>query len=206
MPSSTTLALAACALALGGVPSLAQDAEMSFFITSQNPGEGGDLGGLEGADAHCAALAEAAGAPAEGRRAYLSTDAQDARDRVGSGPRVNAEGVTVAESVEDLPGEAAGFTKEAALDETGVVVNGRGDEPDRHDILTGSDLEGRLAGGACADWTSGAEGSAKAGHHDRTGGGPNPTAWNSAHESQGCGMEALRSTGGDGLFHCFRAN
>ena len=206
MPRVTTLALLAGALMSLAAPIPAQDGATSFFVTSRNPGGGGDLGGLEGADAHCAALAEEAGAPSGDWRAYLSTSAEDARDRIGSGPWVNAAGDTVAEGVEALHDGAPGLTKETALDETGAVVNGRGDEPNRHDILTGSDADGRLSGGACADWTSGGDGSAMVGHHDRTGGGDDPTSWSAAHGTRGCSMDALRSTGGDGLFYCFRAD
>ncbi|MEX2520230.1 MAG: hypothetical protein WD969_12970 [Paracoccaceae bacterium] len=184
-------------------PAAAQDAGMSFFITSENPGQGADLGGLEGADAYCARLAEAAGATATTWRAYLSTSAENARDRIGTGPWVNAAGDTVAENIDALHAEENGLSKTASLNENGEVVNGRGDEPNRHDILTGSDLEGRLSGEACADWTSSGEGSAMVGHHDRTGGGAHPESWNSAHPSKGCSLEDLRGTGGDGLFYCF---
>lgn len=184
----------------------AQNAGMSFFITSENPGQGANLGGLDGADAYCAQLAEAAGAGGKTWRAYLSTSAEDARDRIGAGPWVNAKGETVADNVDALHSDDNGLSKTAALNERGEVVNGRGDEPNRHDILTGSDLEGRLSGEACAEWTSGGEGSAMVGHHDRTGGGDHPTSWNSAHPSRGCGLEALRGTGGDGLFYCFAAD
>ncbi|MEJ6394600.1 hypothetical protein V8J82_15135 [Gymnodinialimonas sp. 2305UL16-5] len=182
---------------------MAQDAEMGFFITSENPGNGADLGGLEGADAHCTSLAEAAGITGRVWAAYLSSSAEDARDRIGSGPWSNANGVIVADSIETLHGDANTITKETALTETGEVVKGRGDEPNRHDILTGSAPDGTLMGDACADWTSRGEGSAMVGRHDRTGGGDHPTSWNSAHASRGCGLEALRGTGGDGLFYCF---
>ncbi|QIE55509.1 hypothetical protein G5B40_08580 [Pikeienuella piscinae] len=199
-------ALAAALVAVFAAPAVAQDAGMSFFITSVNPGNGADLGGLEGADAYCAELAEAAGVTGKTWRAYLSTSAEDARDRIGAGPWANAKGEIVAKSVEDLHSDQNRLSKEASLTERGEVVNGRGDEPNRHDILTGSNLDGRLEGGACADWTSSGEGSAMVGHHDRTGGGANPTSWNSAHASRGCGLEDLRGTGGDGLFYCFAAD
>lgn len=201
-----TLILSAALLAGLSTAATAQDTEMSFFITSVNPGEGANLGGLEGADAHCASLAEAAGSNIQTWAAYLSSSAENARDRIGTGPWANAGGVTIAANVDDLHGDANNLTKETALSETGEVINGRGDEPNRHDILTGSALDGTLMGEACADWTSSGEGSAMAGHHDRIGGGDNPTSWNSAHGTRGCGMEALQSTGGDGLFYCFAVN
>jgi hypothetical protein len=181
----------------------AQDAGMSFFITSANPGSGADLGGLDGADAHCAALAEAAGVTGKTWRAYLSASTENARDRIGTGPWQNANGVVVAESVDQLHSDDNNLSKETSISETGEVINGRGDEPNRHDILTGSGLDGTLSGDACTDWTSSGDGSAMVGHHDRTGGGDNPTSWNSAHGSRGCSLEALQGTGGDGLFYCF---
>lgn len=187
-------------------PALAQDQPMSFFITSVNPGMGADLGGLEGADAYCASLAEAAGSTGKSWHAYLSTSAENARDRIGSGPWYNAKGEMVAESVEQLHSDSNSLSKDASLSESGEVINGRGDTPNRHDILTGSGLDGTLVGSACADWTSSGEGSAMVGHHDRTGGGDNPTSWNSAHASRGCSLEDLRGTGGDGLFYCFAAD
>lgn len=187
-------------------PALAQDQPMSFFITSVNPGMGADLGGLEGADAYCASLAEAAGSTGKSWHAYLSTSAENARDRIGSGPWYNAKGEMVAESVEQLHSDSNSLSKDASLSESGEVIDGRGDTPNRHDILTGSGLDGTLVGSACADWTSSGEGSAMVGHHDRTGGGDNPTSWNSAHASRGCSLEDLRGTGGDGLFYCFAAD
>jgi hypothetical protein len=183
----------------------AQDAGMSFFITSQNPGKGADLGGLAGADAYCTSLADAAGIKGKTWKAYLSASTENARDRIGKGPWVNAKGVTVATSVDDLHSENNKLTKENSLDEKGMVINGRGDKPNRHDVLTGSNANGTLEGPACADWTSSGEGSAMVGHHDRIGGGQAPNSWNSAHASKGCGMEALKGTGGDGLFYCFAA-
>jgi hypothetical protein len=201
MRTGTGLAALVCACIAGGAA--AQDATMSFFITSVNPGNGADLGGLEGADAYCATLAEAAGVAGRTWAAYLSTTAENARDRIGSGPWVNANGVEVAADVEVLHGDANGLSKENSVDETGAVVNGRGDEPNRHDILTGSNPDGTFSGASCEDWTSSGEGSATVGHHDRVGGGDNPTSWNASHGSRGCGLEALRGTGGDGLFYCF---
>ena len=186
---------------------VAQDTSMSFFITSSNPGNGADLGGLSGADAHCTALAEQAGADGKTWKAYLSSSEENARDRIGTGPWFNAKGVEVASSVDNLHSNSNQLSKENSLSETGEQINGRGDSPNRHDILTGSDLEGRLAGDACEDWTSSStDGSAMVGHHDRTGGGANPESWHSAHGSKGCSLEALQGTGGDGLFYCFATN
>ena len=201
--------LAASAIAVPAATAvLAQSNPMSFFITSQNPGKGADLGGLAGADAHCASLAEAAGANGKTWRAYLSTSDTDARDRIGSGPWFNAKGDKIADDVASLHSDAVNLTKETALNEKGEVVSGRGDTPNRHDILTGSNADGtRAADQTCGDWTmSGAEGSAMLGHHDRM--GPDTlataTSWNAAHASRGgCSMEALKSTGGEGLFYCF---
>jgi hypothetical protein len=202
-----TIGLSTFALILSVAAAGAQDAGTGFFVTSANPGSGGDLGGLEGADAHCAALAEAAGVTGRTWAAYLSTSTEAARDRIGSGPWANAEGVVIAESVEALHGDGNNITKETALDETGAVVNGRGDEPNRHDILTGSLPDGTAAEQTCEDWTSaGAETAGMVGHHDRMGLDDSEAArsWNSSHASRGgCGMEALRGTGGDGLVYCF---
>ena len=190
----------------------AQGTGLSFFITSTNPGKGADLGGLAGADAHCAALAKAAGAPNREWRAYLSTAGADgkpgvnAKDRIGSGPWFNAKGVQVAASVADLHSDANKLSKENSLNEKGEVTNGRGDTPNRHDILTGSNLDGTAAAGTCNNWTSSAaEGGAQVGHHDRQGGGQNPTSWNSAHQTPGCGIEQLRKVGGEGYYYCFAA-
>lgn len=202
--------LLAAALALAATSAGAQDAAMSFFVTSQNPGQGGNFGGIAGADAHCAALAEAAGVTGKTWHAYLSTSTENARDRIGAGPWVNAAGVTIADSVEALHGEN-NLTKETALNEKGEVVNGRGDEPNRHDILTGSLPDGTTAQGqTCKDWTSdAAEAVGMVGHHDRMGLDDSDAAksWNSSHGSRGgCGLEALRGTGGDGLLYCFAVN
>jgi hypothetical protein len=202
-----TIGLSTFALILSVAAAGAQDAGTGFFVTSANPGSGGDLGGLEGADAHCAALAEAAGVTGRTWAAYLSTSTEAARDRIGSGPWANAEGVVIAESVEALHGEGNNISKETALDETGAVVNGRGDEPNRHDILTGSLPDGTAAPQTCEDWTSsGTDTAGMVGHHDRRGLDDSEAArsWNSSHASRGgCGMEALRGTGGDGLVYCF---
>ncbi len=216
-------ALAACGGAESPEPGAAdgpmteQANEMSFFITSSGPGDGANLGGLEGADAHCQMLADEAGAGDRTWRAYLSTQASgdeeavNARDRIGSGPWYNAEGVLAAQNVEELHSEDNNLGKQISLDEQGNVVNGRGDDPNRHDILTGSRLDGTAFDDGedhtCQNWTSNAEdGSAQVGHHDREGGGDNPTSWNSAHGSQGCSQANLQATGGDGLYYCFAAD
>jgi hypothetical protein len=185
----------------------AQSNTMTFFITSTNPGKGGDLGGLTGADAHCAALAKAVGAPGNRVwRAYLSTDKLHAKDRIGAGPWVNAKGVTVATSVADLHSDNNKLSKDNSLTEKGAVVNGRGDKPNQHDILSGSNLDGTSSGKTCSNWTSsGAEATATVGHHDRQGGGTNPTSWHSAHDSKGCSLDALRGSGGEGYVYCFAA-
>ncbi len=209
------LSMTACGNADNAAPAEAAaeteaPAQMTFFLTSAGPGDGANLGGIEGADAHCQMLAEAAGRGDKTWRAYLSTvgvNGSNARDRIGSGPWYNANGVQIASSVDDLHSESNNLTKETQLTESGEQVNGRGDEPNRHDILTGSDLQGMAIAGdddsTCSNWTSNGEGSALVGHHDRTGGGDNPTSWNSAHGSRGCSQENLQGTGGDGLFYCF---
>ena len=193
------------------VPAQAQDTSMSFFITSVGSGKGADLGGLDGADAHCGQLAEAAGVTGKTWRAYLSTDQVNARDRIGSGPWFNAKGVKIADDVASLHSDANGINKETGLTEKGEVVKGRGDQPNEHDILTGTKAEGTVDGtNTCSNWTtSGAEGAAMLGHHDRKGPETLPTAssWNAAHASRGgCGQDALKGTGGAGLFYCFAAN
>ena len=192
---------------------------MTFFVTSVGPGNGADLGGLEGADQYCQQLAEAVGAGGRTWRAYLSTQAADgqpavnARDRIGQGPWQNAGGAVIAGDLDELHGDNK-LSKETALNERGEMVNGRGDTPNRHDILTGSQPDGTAFAGSedrtCGDWTmSGAEGAAMLGHHDRQGlrdDAPS-RSWNSSHPSRGgCGQEALRGTGGDGLFYCFAAD
>ena len=190
--------------------------KMSFFITSGGPGNGADLGGLEGADRHCQNLANAVGAGDRTWHAYLSASATDgsaavnARDRIGTGPWYNAKGVQVAKDVEDLHSDNNLLSKENSLNEKGEMVNGRGDQPNMHDILTGSQLDGTAFEGegdhTCMNWTSRGEGSAQVGHHDRQGGGDNPTSWNSAHGSRGCSQANLQGTGGNGLFYCFAVN
>ena len=208
-----SIALVAALTVLGTAPLAAQDARMSFFITSAGPGNGADLGGLRGADQHCEDLAYAVGAGNLTWRAYLSAVAMggeaavNARDRIGSGPWYNHAGVMIASSVDDLHSDNANLTKETILTEQGSMVNGRGDSPNQHDILTGSNLDGTVntdeGHDACANWTSSGEGSARVGHHDRQGGGQNPTSWNSAHGSRGCSQENLQGTGGNGYFYCF---
>lgn len=216
----TASALAVALLALAGQILHAQDTpsaqRLGFFITSAGPGNGAELGGLAGADRHCKALAEAVGAGERTWRAYLSAAATHdapavhARDRIGRGPWHNAKGVQVARDVEDLHGEGNKLDKQTALDENGRTVKGRGDKPNTHDILTGSQRDGTAFDGdgdkTCANWTSSAAGSAQVGHHDRTGGGSDPTSWNSAHASRGCSQDDLIGTGGNGLFYCFAAD
>lgn len=210
--------LAACLALACTQPAQAQQAAMTFFVTSQGPGKGADLGGLAGADRHCQQLAQAAGAGAKTWHAYLSTQgagAVNARDRIGKGPWVNAKGVSVAKDVADLHG-ANNLTKQTALSEKGEVINGRGDTPNRHDILTGSQPDGTAFAGAddrtCRNWTSSTQGAAMVGHADRTGLDEQPPAksWNSSHPSRGpdggCSQADLRSTGGDGLLYCFAVN
>jgi hypothetical protein len=210
--SAAIVALAASALAQDGGA-----ASMSFFVTSVGPGQGADLGGLAGADAHCQELAEAAGA-AGTWRAYLSAQAAggqpavNARDRIGTGPWQNIQGVVIAADVATLHGEN-NLTKATALTEKGNPVNGRGDSPNMHDILTGSQPDGTAFAGtddmACGNWTkSGTEGAAMVGHHDRMGLRDDAASksWNSSHPTRGgCSQEALQGTGGAGLFYCFKA-
>lgn len=202
------VAATAAALAATAGTALSQDAKMSFFVTSAGSGKGGDLGGLKGADAHCASLAEAAGAAGMTWHSYLSTSTEDARDRIGKGPWFNAKSEKIADDVASLHSDANGITKQTALTEKGETVNGRGDTPNRHDMLTGSKPDGtKIADQTCGDWTmSGAEGAAMMGHRDRAGLDDSAAAksWNSSHASRGgCGQEALKGTGGDGLFYCF---
>ena len=193
--------------------------DMSFFITSAGSGKGGDLGGLDGADKHCQTLAQAAGVGSKTWHAYLSTQAADgkpavnAKDRIGAGPWKNAKGETVATSVADLHSPNNKLTKQTALNEKGQPVNGRGDQPNQHDILTGSQPDGTaFAAGedrTCRNWTSSTQGAAMVGHHDRMGlRDDEPSkSWNSSHPSRGqeggCSQDALKGTGGAGLFYCF---
>lgn len=189
---------------------------MSFFVTSTGPGNGGNLGGLAGADKHCQTLAAAAGAGNRTWRAYLSqgaagsTPVVNARDRIGAGPWYNARGVLMASNVEDLHEDRNNIRKPTALDEKGAEVLGVGDKPNQHDILTGSDSQGRVVPGnvlvtTCNNWTSADPAHrAMVGHHDRLG-GPN-ASWNAVHSSGGCSQENLVATGGAGLLYCFAVN
>ena len=208
-------AVAALALAMLAAPAMAQQSSMTFFVTSANPGKGADLGGLEGADRYCQQLATAAGAAAKTWRAYLSTQgpgAVNAKDRIGKGPWQNAKGAVVAKDVSDLHGANNNLNKQTALTEKGEGVKGRGDQPNEHDILTGTQDDGTAfpAGEdkTCGNWTKGGEGSAIVGHHDRTGLDTSPPAlsWNSSHATRGCSMDLLRPTGGAGYLYCFAAN
>lgn len=224
MRTPIRLSLLACAAAglltaCSQVPSSAQGADqspMTFFVTSSNPGKGAELGGLTGADRHCQTLATAAGAGSRTWRAYLSTSATtgapavNARDRIGTGPWQNAKGVVIAGSVDELHGNNK-IDKQTGLTEKGEVVNGRGDTPNMHDILTGSQPDGRAFAGepdmTCGNWTKGgSEGAAMLGHHDRIGlrDDDESRSWNASHPSrEGCSLEALRGTGGAGLLYCF---
>ncbi|SNT34621.1 hypothetical protein SAMN06265795_12717 [Noviherbaspirillum humi] len=188
---------------------------MSFFVTGAGSGNGANLGGLSGADQICQSAAAKAGAGGRTWRAYLSTQATsgaqavNARDRIGTGPWYNAKGELIARNVEELHGNP-NINKQTALTESGAMINGRGDTPNRHDMLTGSQPDGRAfppdKDMTCRNWTSSGEGAAMLGHHDRTGLSEDPPqkSWNSSHASRGgCGQEALKGTGGDGLFYCF---
>lgn len=192
------------------------DKKMSFFVTSAGPGKGADLGGLAGADAHCQSLAKAAGAGGKQWHAYLSAvetggkKAVDARDRIGRGPWHNAKGEMIAKDLDDLHSDQNKLTQKTALNEKGEIVNGRAEKPNMHDILTGSDSQGRsfqmIADTTCGNWTKNtADGSANLGHHDRSGLSEHLAAksWNHSHGSRGCNAETLRSSGGNGLFYCF---
>ena len=209
MKTSLMAAAAAASFAFAA-PALAQDvANMSFFVTSTGLGDGANLGGLAGADSHCQQLAEAAGSTGKSWAAYLSAEGVNARDRIGTGPWQNVMGDVIATDVATLHSDANNITKQTALTEAGAVVNGRGDTPNVHDILTSSNADGTLAAGqTCGDWTLSGEGSAMLGHSDRS--GPETlatgTSWNAAHPSRGCGQEALVSTGGAGLLYCFATN
>jgi hypothetical protein len=213
---ATSVALAL--LAMAGTAN-AQQASMTFFVTSVGSGKGADLGGLDGADKHCASLAQAAGSSGKTWHAYLSTQgagAVNARDRIGKGPWQNAKGTVIATSVDDLHSTNNKLTKQTALSEKGDVINGRGDTPNRHDILTGSTADGKAFPAdkdmTCKNYSSSTEGSVMMGHSDRTGLDDSAPAksWNSSHPSRGpgggCSQADLKSTGGDGLLYCFAAN
>lgn len=213
---------AASFAALAAQPALAQAAGTGFFVTSVGIGNGGNLGGLAGADNYCQQLAQAAGAGAKTWRAYLSTQPADgkpavnARDRIGKGPWQNSKGVVVAKDVAELHSAGNNLTKATALSEKGDVINGRGDTPNRHDVLTGSQADGTaFAAGddrTCKNWTSSTQGAAMVGHADRVGLRDDDASksWNTSHPSRGpdggCSQNDLKSTGGDGLFYCFAAN
>ena len=217
------LVFAALTLALFGVSpgaTYSQSTAMSFFVTSEGTGNGANLGGLAGADALCQKLAAAAGAGNRTWRAYLSISAADGKpainalDRIGNGPWYNAKGVKIADSVANLHSDSNNLKKETALDEKGNLVNARGDSPNKHDILTGSQSDGTAyppdANMTCQNWTIGNSGKlpgkAQVGHHDRQGTSPGISSWNSAHASRGCGQEDLRASGGAGLLYCFAAD
>jgi hypothetical protein len=220
--SPVSLLVAAAALAVvAAQPAQAQSANTTFFVTSVGIGNGANLGGLAGADNYCQTLAQAAGAGAKTWRAYLSAQAADgkpavnARDRIGTGPWQNAKGVVIAKDVAELHG-ANNLTKQTSLSEKGDVINGRGDTPNRHDVLTGSQADGTAfpAGEdrTCKNWTSSTQGTAMVGHSDRIGLRDDDASksWNSSHPSRGpdggCSQADLKSTGGDGLMYCFAAN
>jgi hypothetical protein len=203
------IAIAASACTSMSTPS----SPMSFFISSTGSGQGADFGGLAGADKHCQALASAAGAGQRNWRAYLSASAVgaspavDARSRIGNGPWRNAKGELIANDLNELHGTNM-LTKQTALTEKGEVTNGRGDTPNRHDILTGSTADGRATEATCNNWTSSSNGSAIVGHHDRMGLDESAPAksWNASHPSRGCSDEALAMSGSAGLLYCFAAN
>lgn len=205
-----TLAVMTVASCLAyAAPVLAQNAKMGFFVSSVGSGQGGNLGGLAGADKHCQALATKAGAGNRTWRAYLSTTGAgsvNARDRIGMGPWYNAKGQLIASSVAELHSDKANINNDTALDEMGRPINPQG-APNRHDILTGSTPDGRAAETSCQNWTSSAsDQTAMLGHHDRLTFGKPGSPWNSAHASQGCSQANLVATGGAGLIYCFAAD
>ena len=214
--AAAVLVLSACAQTPSG-GSGGAGSGMSFFVTSSNPGKGADFGGLSGADQYCQQLAATVGAGGRTWRAYLSNSpiggapAVNARDRIGRGPWRNAKGEVIANNVDELHA-GNNITKQTALSEKGEVISGRGDAVNTHDILTGSQADGRaFAAGkdmTCGNWTQSGEGSAMVGHHDRQGLGDDAESksWNASHLTRACGMEALKSTGGGGLLYCFAAN
>jgi hypothetical protein len=211
--------VAATAIGLTSVAQSQSAREMTFFVTSAGPGKGGDLGGIEGADTHCQKLADQAGAGGKIWHAYLSTqgpNAVNAKDRIGRGPWKNLKGTVVAKDVADLHSANNKLDKQNSLTEKGDVVNGRGDTPNRHDVLTGSQPDGTAFHGSddrtCGNWTKSAQGAAMVGHIDRTGLDDSAAAksWNSSHPSRGpdggCSQADFKSTGGDGLLYCFATN
>ncbi|HOY35031.1 MAG TPA: hypothetical protein PLX45_16205 [Piscinibacter sp.] len=213
MTRTTGLITIAAAATLLAACASAPKNPMSFFVTSVGSGKGADLGGLAGADAHCEKLAAAVGAGGKDWRAYLSTTGAggvNARDRIGKGPWQNAKGAVIATDVAALHG-SNNLTKQTALTEKGTPINGRGDTPNTHDMLTGSTPDGRAMDGStdstCGNWTKSGEGAAIVGHHDRIGlRDDEPSrSWNSSHPSRACSQDALKATGGDGLFYCFAA-
>jgi len=196
-------------------PIQAQQNQMSFFVTSVGLGKGGDLGGLEGADRQCQSLAQAAGVGSKTWHAYLSTQGAggvNAKDRIGNGPWSNAKGVQIASNVAELHSQNNKINKESALDEKGNIVNGRGDQPNKHDILTGTQQDGTAVAGSedatCSNWTSSADGQGNAvvGHHDLIGNTNGPNFWNYSHKTPGCAPANLQRVGGAGLFYCFAVN
>ena len=219
MRLSVLASAAVLSLGLGGVAKAQTAAQMTFFITSAGSGKGGDLGGLAGADAHCQRLAEAAGAGGKTWRAYLSSNTNaanpgatvNARDRIGRGPWQNAKGTVIATGVDDLHSDNNKIIKENGLTEKGEPVKGVGDQPNMHDMLTGSDMQGRALPGnvnlTCNNWSISQYGSAMLGHFDRRGGQDNvfQRSWNASHMSRSCSQPDLVATGGNGLFYCFAA-
>jgi hypothetical protein len=215
MTKATSSAVLASIVFLGfGAAVQAQQSTMSFFITSVGLSKGGDLGGLEGADRRCQRLAEAVGAGGKTWRAYLSTQgpgAVNAKDRIGNGPWFNAKGVQIAANVADLHSDNNKISKETGLDEKGMAVKGRGDTPNQHDMLTGTQHDGTAVPGedaTCSNWTSSTDGqgSAIVGHHDLIGNTQGPNFWNYSHKTPGCSPANLQRVGGAGLFYCFAAN
>jgi hypothetical protein len=216
--ASAVVLLGACAQKTMTSSMMDSKNPMSFFLTSENPGKGADFGGLAGADAYCNKLATAAGAGGKNWKAYLSTTGANpvnARDRIGKGPWVNAKGVVVATSEDDLHSANNKLSKANSLSEKGEVISGRGDAVNLHDILTGSGADGRVDASAaakgdttCGNWTLSGAGSAIVGHHDRTGLDDSAPAksWNASHGTRGCDMASLKATGGGGLMYCFAAN
>ena len=220
--SQICLAATVSIVAFAAQPAQAQSGGTSFFLTSAGPGKGADLGGIEGADKHCQSLAQATGAGTKTWHAYLSTQAADgkpavnAKDRIGKGPWQNVRGVVIAKDVADLHSAGNNLTKQTALSEKGDVINGRGDTPNRHDVLTGSQADGTAfapeTDRTCKNWTSSTQGAAMLGHSDRQGLRDDDASksWNSSHPSRGpdggCSQNDLKTTGGDGLLYCFAIN